>query len=90
MAPAEARRLTPDMGTATTATWLPPLIVLGAVLLSDAWVYSDAVHRRRVGRTVAVRIGRLRVDTPEAWLLGCLLLWVVFLPLYLVGRNPPD
>jgi hypothetical protein len=29
-------------------------------------------------------------ETPQAWFLGCLLLWVVFVPLYLTatGRNP--
>jgi hypothetical protein len=35
-------------------------------------------------------VGNLRVDTPEAWFLGCVALWVIFMPLYLTatGRNP--
>jgi hypothetical protein len=66
------------------------LLVLLAVLTTDAWVYSDARERLRRGNRVAVSVGSVRVETPEAWFLACLILWVVFLPLYLTatGRNP--
>ena len=66
-------------------------IAMGVVVLgSDVWVYGDARSRLRRGERVSVAVGALRVETPEAWLLGCTLLFIVFLPLYLTasGRNP--
>ncbi|HEY0534882.1 MAG TPA: hypothetical protein VGD29_25130 [Actinoplanes sp.] len=75
-------------------TLSPALLVSVAVLLvalgSDLWVLGDARERLRRGERVSVAIGNLRVETPEAWFLGCVVLWVVFLPLYLTAtrRNP--
>jgi len=76
--------------TGTPGTALAPILVLLVVLALDAWVYSDARKRLRRGDPVSVSVGSVRVETPEAWFLGCLILWVVFFPLYLVasGRNP--
>ena len=56
----------------------------------DLWVYRDAKKRQQHGRGPSLSIGSFRVETPEAWFLGCLLLWVVFIPLYLTAtdRNP--
>jgi hypothetical protein len=64
--------------------------VLLVALGSDFWVLSDARARVGRGERVSVDIGNLRISTPEAWFLGCVALWVVFLPLYLTasGRNP--
>ena len=69
---------------------LTSIAVLGAALGSDLWVLSDARRRLERGERVSVAIGRLRVETPEAWFLGCVVLWVIFLPLYLTasGHNP--
>ncbi|MFD2763691.1 hypothetical protein [Micromonospora eburnea] len=66
------------------------ILVLLVVLALDAWVYTDARERLRRGSPVSVAIGSLRIETPEAWFLGCVILWVVFFPLYLAasGRNP--
>lgn len=76
-------------------TGLPPsallsILIMIAVLGTDAWVYVDARRRLSGRRPVVVSLGPLRVETPEAWFLGCLILWVVFFPLYLTatGRNP--
>ena len=76
-------------------TALPPsalvtIAILVVVLSVDAWVYSDARKRQRSGRPVSVSIGSFSVETPEAWFLGCLVLWVIFVPLYLTAtdRNP--
>jgi hypothetical protein len=76
--------------TGLPLTVLVPILVMLVVLGSDAWVYSDAKERLRHGNRVAVSLGSVRVDTPEVWFLGCLILWVVFFPLYLTstGRNP--
>ena len=67
-----------------------PMVVLIILLAVDAWIYADAMERVRQGRPVSVALGSLRLQTPAAWLLGCLTLWVVFVPLYLTltGRNP--
>lgn len=74
---------------------LPPALlvsiaVLLAVLISDFWVLSDARDRERRGDPVSVAVGSMRIERPEAWFLGCVVLWVVFMPLYLTatGRNP--
>jgi cytochrome c oxidase assembly factor CtaG len=60
------------------------------VLSTDAWVYADARDRLRRGDRVSVSVGSIHIETPQAWFLGCLILWVVFFPLYLTatGRNP--
>jgi hypothetical protein len=69
---------------------LVPVAVLIVALAVDVWVYTDARKRLAQGRPVSVSAGSLRMETPEGWFLGCLVLWVVFLPLYLTvtGRNP--
>lgn len=69
---------------------LVPIAFALVVLASDAWVYGDARQRARHGERVSVAIGTLRIETPEAWFLGCLVLYVIFMPLYLTatGRNP--
>jgi hypothetical protein len=71
-----------------TAVWSIAVLVLA--LTVDVWVYGDARKRHLHGHPTSVSIGSLRVQTPEAWFLACLLLWVVFVPLYLTatGRNP--
>jgi hypothetical protein len=69
---------------------LVPIAFGLVVLISDAWVYADARQRLSRGERVSVAIGTLRVETPETWFLGCLVLYVIFMPLYLTatGRNP--
>ena len=69
---------------------LIPTVAVLLVLGTDAWVYADARDRLRRGARVSVSVGSFQVDTPQAWFLGCLILWVVFFPLYLTatGRNP--
>jgi hypothetical protein len=76
--------------TGLPATALVPVLVMLVVLAADAWVYADARERVKRGNPVAFSYGSLVVDTPKAWFLGCLILWVVFFPLYLTltGRNP--
>ena len=64
-----------------------PLLLLLLVLATDAWVYLDAQAHAERGAPVAVAIGAFRVDTPAAWFVCCLVLWVVFFPLYLAGRG---
>jgi hypothetical protein len=75
---------------ALSPTGLLSIAILLLALTVDLWVYSDAKKRQQHGRVPFLSIGSFRVETPEAWFLGCLLLWVVFVPLYLTAtdRNP--
>ncbi|MCP3784699.1 hypothetical protein NLX85_15110 [Micromonospora sp. A3M-1-15] len=76
--------------TGLLSTALVSILVLLVALGTDVWVYTDARDRQRSGNPVSVSLGSIRVGSPEAWFLGCLILWVVFVPLYLTatGRNP--
>jgi hypothetical protein len=66
---------------------LIPILVLLIALSSDVWVFVDAKAHDERGTPVVASIGRLEVATPAAWLLGCLLLWILFFPLYITRRN---
>jgi hypothetical protein len=78
------------MVTGLTGLALVPIIVLVVLLAVDGWVYADAKEQLEQGNRVSVSLGSFRVESPQAWFLGCLILWVVFFPLYLTvtGRNP--
>jgi hypothetical protein len=52
----------------------------------DAWVYFDASAQEQQGTPVVFSLGAFVVDTPGMWLVCCLLLFVIFVPLYLAGR----
>ena len=66
---------------------LGPLAFLVLVVILDAWVYVDAQRRSNARRPVVASIGTLVLETATAWLLACLLLWVLFFPMYLVARS---
>ena len=70
-----------------SVTALVPLLVLLALLAVDWWVYVDAQAHAERGKPVIFRSGSLKVDTPAAWVLGCLILWILFFPLYLASRR---
>lgn len=63
------------------------LAVLLVALVVDGWVFMDARAREDDGREVVASVGPVTLSTPAHWLLGCLLLWVFVVPLYLVARN---
>jgi hypothetical protein len=65
---------------------LVPLVVLLAILAIDVWVYADAKQRAGQGAPVVARIGSFAVETPETWFLGCLVLFILSFPLYMVSR----
>lgn len=62
-------------------------IALLLVAVLDAWVYVDARARQGSQLEVTVTIGSIRIDRPEVWTAGCLALFVVFFPLYLIARR---
>ncbi|MDQ2955529.1 MAG: hypothetical protein M3Y42_01010 [Actinomycetota bacterium] len=67
---------------------LAPLLVLAIVIATDLWVYADARRCAAINAPVSLRIGNLRIDTPVGWLVGCVVLWIFFFPMYLVSRSP--
>lgn len=69
------------------ASALLPLVLLFLVIASDVWLYADAKACAKRGRPVVFSNGTFTLDTPEAWFLGSLLVWIVVVPLYLSSRN---
>jgi hypothetical protein len=65
---------------------LAPVLVLLLILAIDLWVYADAQQRAHEEAPVVVRIGAFVLETPKTWFVGCLLLWIIFFPLYMVSR----
>lgn len=63
-----------------------PVVVVLALVAIDLWVYSDARQHAASGRPVTFQAGSFHLDTPAAWSLGVLILFVVFFPLYMTSR----
>lgn len=68
------------------AATLTPVVVLLAVLATDLWVYADARRCAEEGSLVVLRVGSFVVATPALWFAGCVVLWIIFFPAYLVSR----
>lgn len=66
--------------------WLAPLVSLCIVAATDVWVYIDAERSTEQGSPVFFNLGGLRIDTPVAWLISCVVLWILFFPMYVVSR----
>jgi hypothetical protein len=72
-------------GSAVAA--MVPLLYLLLVLATDVWVYADAQAQYRRGTPVLLTLGAFSVDPPAAWVVCCLLFWIVFVPRYVVARG---
>jgi hypothetical protein len=66
---------------------LGPLLVVVVIGVIDLWVYRDAKRCVDEGAPVVLRIGGLVARTPADWLLGCVILWIFFLPMYMISRS---
>jgi hypothetical protein len=62
-------------------------MVLVFVVATSVWVYGDAKAYWQRGTPVVFSTDSFRVDTPDAWFLGCVLLWILFFPLYVTRRD---
>ena len=71
------------MGHAIGVTLAP----LALVAILDLWVFQEATRRAADGCPVRARVGQVVIETPAAWLVGCTVLTVVFLPMYCVARR---
>jgi hypothetical protein len=69
----------------STVALIPVLTILIIVAI-DLSVYLDAKRCSDEGSPVVGRLGTIVVETPLAWFVGCLVLWVIFFPLYIVSR----
>ena len=76
------------MSTASTTAAFVLFILAAGMLGSVVWVYRDSREREEGGRPVSLSLGVRRFGTPLTWLLGCLVIWIVFFPLYLSARRP--
>jgi hypothetical protein len=65
---------------------LLPFVAVVVVVAVDSWVYFDATRQEQRGTPVVFSLGAFVVDSPGMWVVCCLLLFVIFVPLYLVGR----
>ncbi|WP_076264134.1 hypothetical protein [Intrasporangium flavum] len=65
---------------------LGALVLVLAVVAASLWVLADARSRTQRGRPVVMTAFGLTVERPEVWAALCLVVVVVFLPLYLVAR----
>jgi cytochrome c oxidase assembly factor CtaG len=67
-----------------------PVIAVLIVAGLDLWVFFDARARQGTRREVTVTIGSMRIDRPEVWTACCLVVFVVFFPLYMVSRREAE
>jgi hypothetical protein len=66
------------------------LIPLVLVVSADIWVYRDSRARANTRREVEASIGSWRITTPETWLGGCALFFVIFFPMYIIARGASE
>ncbi|MDT5260468.1 MAG: hypothetical protein QOD10_5548 [Mycobacterium sp.] len=63
------------------------VFVLSVMFAAAVWVYTDAKTHAGQGSPIAVSIGSLRLHTPVAWFLACLILGELFIPIYVESRG---
>ena len=78
---------TPPRTVGRVSVALTSTIAIAVVLAIDVWVYFDAKRFADQGTPIFFRLGALVIDTPAKWLLGCLVLWILVVPTYLVSRR---
>lgn len=69
------------------ATAFASIVIALIVVEIGVWVYADATRHEQQGNPVVFKAGSFMLDTPAAWCVGCLLLFVVFVPLYVNSRS---
>jgi hypothetical protein len=66
---------------------LTPVVVVGVIAGVALWVLADARRWSRQGTPVVFRFGSATISRPEAWAVACLLVFVIFMPIYVVARR---
>jgi hypothetical protein len=73
------------MGASTVS--LVPIFLVLLIAATALWVYQDATAHARRDTPVRFVAGSIEVSTPIVWAVGCLVLWVIFMPLYVTCRK---
>jgi hypothetical protein len=73
-----------------TAVSLFPIFLVLLVAAGALWVYQDASAHEKRGKPVYFSAGSLEINAPTVWAVGCLVLCVVFVPLYITCRRTAD
>jgi uncharacterized membrane protein YidH (DUF202 family) len=73
------------MGASTV--WFVPIVVVLLLAGMALWDFQDASAHVRRGTPVRFTAGSIEVSTPVVWAVGCLFLWVIFMPLYITCRR---
>jgi hypothetical protein len=63
------------------------IVLVGCVLVTAAWVHSDARAHAQRGRPIVSTIGFLELKTPVGWFFACLLIPELVLPIYMDSRS---
>jgi hypothetical protein len=71
-------------------TALVPVVVALFLCATALWVYQDATSHAERGAPVSFSTGSIEIGTPGGWAVGCLCLWIIFMPLYLTCRKNAD
>ena len=63
------------------------LLPVALIVASDAWVYRDATRREENHEPIVLRSKIITLRTAQDWTIACLFGWLVFFPLYILGRR---
>ena len=74
----------------TTAVSLLPIFLVLLVAAGTLWVYQDASAHEKRGSPVYFSAGSLEINAPAVWAVGCLVLCVIIVPLYITCRRTAD
>lgn len=53
----------------------------------DAWEFLDAKGRQESGDDAVASVGPVTLPEPGHWLIGCIVLWIFVVALYLVAKR---
>jgi hypothetical protein len=57
------------------------------IAATGAWVHRDAEKLAQAGSAVVLRSQLVTLDSPQDWTIASALGWVIFFPLYVIGRS---
>jgi hypothetical protein len=71
------------------STWLPlmPLLLIAGTAI---WVHRDAMRLIAENSPVVLRSPFGTLESAQGWTIACVLGWVIFFPLYLLGRRQSE
>lgn len=79
--------LSVSAGSAVSGALFAVLVLLGFILVTAVWVYTDAKASADRGSPIVSAVGSVELNTPRAWFFSCLVMWETFFPLYLDSRG---